>query len=191
MDETDALLRSSTIEKVVNATATLRDKCIVKILAQTGMKRVELHNLDARDVDFERRLIHIRERKLGSRLIPFTSSRLFAGSSDLSINWKPLLHVYEAKRTNPRTIPLSEDLFVDLRHLLGRRRKGPVLTNSRGERLTIRQINNIVSKAGRRAGVKRVTCKALREYFIYEWKNLERSREELARILGQIPEGDR
>jgi len=150
VERVDSFLTSPTVEKVVNATTTLRDKCILKMLAQTGMKRVELYNLDVPDVDLDQATVTIRER--GSR--------------------------------STRAFPISDDLLVDLRHLLGRRQKGPVFTNSRGERLGVRQINNVVSTTGKRAGVLGLTCKALREFFVYEWKSLGRSRKGLARILG-------
>jgi len=95
------------IKKVINAALHFRDRCILKTFAQTAMRRFELVNLDVRDIDFERRLIHIREGKGGKA----------------------------------RTIPASEDLLGDLKHLLGNRKKGqslptPGVRSSRSGRST-------------------------------------------------------
>jgi len=77
------------------------------------MRRFELANLDVRGLDFERRLVYIREGKGGKA----------------------------------RTIPASGNLLGDLKHLLGNREKGPVFTNSRSDKHTLRQINNVVARA--------------------------------------------
>ncbi len=86
------------IKKIINAARSFRDRCIIKILAEITIRWFELADLDIRDVDFEHRLIYIREGKGGKS----------------------------------RTIPVSEELLRDLRHLLGSRKKGPVFTNPRG-----------------------------------------------------------
>lgn len=150
-------LPSRDIKKVINAATTFRDRCIVKTFAQMAMRRFEVANLDIRDVDFERRLIHIREGKGGKA----------------------------------RTIPASEDLLGDLRHLTGTRKRGPVFTNPRDGKLSVRQLNNIVAKAGRRADVanpnpkyKNLTCHLFRHSFAREWKRQGGSTESLSKILG-------
>ena len=145
------------VKKIINAAIHFRDRCILKTFAQTAVRRFELVNLDVRDVDFERRFIHIREGKGGKA----------------------------------RTIPASEDLLGDLKHLLGNRKKGPVFTNSRGGKLTVRQINNIVARAGERAGIgnpnpkyKNLTCHLFRHSFARQWKKQGGSTESLSKILG-------
>jgi len=84
------------------------------------MRKSELDDLDVRDIDFERRLIHIREGKGGKE----------------------------------RMIPSSGELLGHPKHLLGNCKKEPVYTNSRGDKLTVRQINNIVARAGEQAGIQ-------------------------------------
>ncbi len=145
------------IKKIINAATSFRDRCIIKTLAQTAIRRFELANLDIRDVDFEQRVIHIREGKGGKT----------------------------------RTIPASEELLGDLRHLLGSRKKGPVFTNPRGDKLAVRQINRIVANAGEQAGVenpnpkyKNITCHLFRHSFAREWKKQGGSLESLSKILG-------
>jgi len=84
------------------------------------MRRFKSANLDVRDIDFERRLIDIREGKGGKA----------------------------------QTIPATEDLLGDLKHLLGKHRKEAVFTNPSGDKLTVRQINNIIARPGQRAGIQ-------------------------------------
>ena len=150
-------LSPTDIKKAINAAKTFRDRCILKTFAQTGLRRFELASLDVRDLDFERKLVHIQEGKGGKA----------------------------------RTIPVSEDLLGDLRHLLGSRKGGPVFTNPRDDKLSLRQINKIVANAGRQAGVdnpnpnyKNVTCHLFRHSFAREWKRKGGSIESLSKILG-------
>ena len=146
------------LRKLIHAAESFRDRCILKTLAMTAVRRFELANLDIRDIDFERRRLYIREGKGGKE----------------------------------RTIPVSEDLLGDLRHLLGRRRQGPVFASARGGgKLSVRQINQLVAKAGKKAGVenpnpkyKNITCHLFRHTFAREWKRQEGSIETLSKILG-------
>ena len=65
-----------------------------------------------------------------------------------------------------------------------------MFTNSRGEKLTVRQINNIVARAGERAGLgnpnpkyKNLTCHLFRHSFARQWKKQGGSTESLSKIL--------
>ena len=102
------------------------------------------------------------------------------------------LYIREGKGGKERTIPVSEDLLGDLRHLLGRRRQGPVFASARGGgKLSVRQINQLVAKAGKKAEVenpnpkyKNITCHLFRHTFAREWKRQAGSIETLSKILG-------
>lgn len=145
------------VQKLINAAESFRDRCIIKMFAQTGIRRFELRNLDVRDLDVERRLIHIREGKGGKS----------------------------------RTIPCSEDLLGDLKHLLHTRKTGPVFLSNRGQALTLQMLNNIVAKAGRQAGLQNpnpkythINCHLFRHTFARLWKDAGGSLESLSKILG-------
>jgi integrase/recombinase XerD len=97
-----------------------RDRCIIKLLAYTGMRREELQALDVQDVDFDRSLIIIRKGKFGKA----------------------------------RTVPVAKDVLGDLKFLIGERLKGPLFASQKSERISLRQINEIVAKAGRLANIK-------------------------------------
>ena len=101
-------LSEQDIKRIINAARSFRDRCILKTLAQTAMRRFELASLDIRDVDFERGVIHIRESKEGKA----------------------------------RTIPASEGLLEDLRHLLGSPKKGPTPTPE-GISLTLSRLTEL------------------------------------------------
>ena len=53
------------VGQLINAAPTFQYRCIIKMFAQTGIRRFELMELDIRDIDFERRFIHIRKGKGG------------------------------------------------------------------------------------------------------------------------------
>jgi integrase/recombinase XerD len=150
-------LRPAEIKKVIYAAKTFRDRCLIKALAQTGIRRAEVANLDIRDVDFTKRLAEIREGKGGKS----------------------------------RTIPITDELASDLKHLIGGRKTGPVFQSNRAGPLTLRQVNWIVAAAGDRSGVKnpnpaysRITCHLFRHSFAREWKRRGGSIESLSKILG-------
>ena len=50
-----------------------RDRCLLKLLAQSGLRRFEVSALDIRDLDFPTRRLHVREGKGGkSRIVPLS-----------------------------------------------------------------------------------------------------------------------
>ena len=56
-------LKPHEIKKLIYACDNFRDRCIIKLLAYTGMRREEIRELDIQDIDFERRRIQIRMGK--------------------------------------------------------------------------------------------------------------------------------
>lgn len=144
-------------KKIVYAAKNFRDRCLLKTLAYTAIRRAELADLDVKDVDFEKKTIEIRE-----------------GKGDKS-----------------RTIPITDELSSDLKHLIGRRKKGYIFESNRGGKLTLRQVNWLVAKAGQESGVKNpnpkydnITCHLFRHSFAREWKKKGGSIESLSKILG-------
>src|SRR3989304_3125976 len=66
-------LKPEQIKALIYSTKNPRDRCIVKLLAYSGMRREELQQLNAEDLDFERHLITIRSGKFGKmRTIPIS-----------------------------------------------------------------------------------------------------------------------
>lgn len=84
----------------------------------------------------------------------------------------------------PTVVPLLE-------HLINGRRSGPLILNSRGQRLSVRSINEIVASVARAVGVsnpnpryRNVTPHLLRHSFARNWKRSAGSLESLQKILG-------
>ena len=150
-------LGAEEIKKIIYAAANFRDRCLIKALAHTAIRRAELASLDIRDIDFERHLLQIREGKGGKS----------------------------------RTVPISEELASDLKHLNGNRKSGPIFLSQRKGPLTLRQVNWIVAQVGIASGVKNpnpgckyITCHLFRHSFAREWKKRGGSIESLSKILG-------
>lgn len=104
---------------------------------------------------------------------------------------KKLAEIREGKGGKSRTVPITEELASDFKHLIGSRKTGPVFQSNRGGPLTLRQVNWIVATAGDRSGVKnpnpnhsRITCHLFRHSFAREWKKRGGSIESLSKILG-------
>jgi len=70
--ESEFYLSRREIERIIYTASNFRDRCILKLLWKTGIRRSEISGLDVRDMDFEKRLIHIREGKgAKARIVPF------------------------------------------------------------------------------------------------------------------------
>ena len=66
-------LNPAEIKRGIYATRSFRDRCLVKTLAHTALRRAELTSLDVRDLDFTRNLLQVREGKGGkSRTAPMS-----------------------------------------------------------------------------------------------------------------------
>ncbi len=150
-------LKPAEIKKIIYAAKHYRDRCMIKTLAHTAVRRAELAALDVRDIDFDRNLVQIREGKGGKS----------------------------------RTVPISEELANDLKHLIGSRKTGPLFLSQRETQLTVRQVNWIVARVGQASGVTNpnpkyeyINCHLFRHSFAREWKRQGGSIETLSKILG-------
>ena len=66
-------LKPAEIRKLIYAAESPRDRCLIRTLAETGIRRAELAALDVRDVDLEVRRLTIRSGKGGKeRVVPIT-----------------------------------------------------------------------------------------------------------------------
>lgn len=64
-------LKPVEIKKLVIASANFLDRCVIKTLYWLGLRRHELVNLDARDIDFERKRVNVRRGKgEKTRIVP-------------------------------------------------------------------------------------------------------------------------
>jgi integrase len=151
-------LKSGEIRKVIYATDSFRDRCILKTFAQTGIRRAELAALDVRDVDLQRRRLQVREGK-GSkdRVLPITDEL----ASDLA-------HLIGKRKTGP--------LFVSQRGCAISPRSLNRIVVDAGSRAGVENPN---PKYG-----GRLTPHLFRHSFARAWKAGGGSIESLSKILG-------
>lgn len=68
-------LKPREVQKLINAAPTFRDRCLIRMLVDTGMRRSEVAALDIRDVDLAAQRVTIRSGKGGKqRIVPITES---------------------------------------------------------------------------------------------------------------------
>jgi len=68
-------LTAGQMQRIIEAARSMRDKALIQLLAETGIRRSEAANLDVGDVRLTERLILIRQGKgMKSRLVPITDS---------------------------------------------------------------------------------------------------------------------
>lgn len=153
-------LNPAAMRKVIYATESFRDRCILKAFAQTRIRRAELGNLDVRDVDLERRRLQIRGGKgAKDRTIPITAEL----ASDLA-------HLIGKRKTGP--------LFVSLRRTAVSVRQLNRIVVDAGARAGIENPNP------KHHG--RLTSHLFRHSFARAWKAKGGSIESLAKILGHL-----
>jgi len=115
------------INQIISQAKNLKESCVMKILARTGMRRFELANLRVKDVEYERKRIFIAKGKGGN-----------------------------AKDPKSRTVPVDEDTLQSIRfYLNGRKGSYLIQSNKKGDKaISLSQINRIVSNCAKRANVK-------------------------------------
>jgi len=159
----DYHLSSAQVERVIyrgpaRGCHAWRDRCLLKLLAQTGARRFEAAGLDVADLDLGARRIHIREGKGGrSRLIPI--------SDDLASDLDQLISL---RRRGP--------VFLSGR---GRRlsiRQVSRIVSDAGARAGVR--NPDPDSQGR------LGCHLFRHTLARRWKDSGAPIESLSRILG-------
>src|SRR3989338_3948321 len=114
------------INAIIASAKNLKESVILKILARTGMRRFELANLKAKDVDFERKRIFIERGKGGNKREP-----------------------------RSRTVPIDDDTLQSLKFYLNSRKTGFLIesNNKSHEGISLSQINRIIANSAARANV--------------------------------------
>ncbi len=71
-------LKPSELKKLLFATTSFRDRCLVKALYWLGLRRKELCGLDMRDLDFERKRVKIRGKGDKVRIVPIVDDEFLS-----------------------------------------------------------------------------------------------------------------
>ena len=152
-------LSKSELKRLINGVSNKRDRALIALFVDTGIRRFEAAAIEARDIDFVEEMLIVRCGK-GGRL---------------------------------RLLPLSPRLCTLLRELVSPVPSEPVFRTAQGRALSTRQINRIVARAGKHAGLhnpnprrKNLTCHLIRHSFARLWKDAGGNIETLARILGHV-----
>ena len=137
----------------------MRDELLVRSLYETWARIGETLRVDVRDIDFDNCSILIRHPK-----------------------GRAVFRIEDGRRVHVDTVHQQRQVFFSdytrdlMIRYLQRRKRGPLLANSRKKRLSTRQAERIVDSHAKAAGIQRivgytkkgreirlVTCKALRE----------------------------
>lgn len=150
-------LKPAEIKKVIYAAKNFRDRCLIKTLAQTAVRRAEAATLDVRDVDLERNLMNIREGKGGkSRTVPITDEL----ASDFQ-------HLIGTRKSGP--------LFLSQRD---------AQLTVRQVNWIVAQVGKASGVKNPNSRYQNITCHLFRHSFAREWKKRGGSIESLSKILG-------
>lgn len=150
-------LKPAELRKLVTAAATPRDRCIVRLLADTGIRRAELVALDVRDVNVEQRDLTIRSGKGGKlRVVPLTDE--LAQEFGFLIGRRATGPLFLSLRKGSLTVRQLNRIVHDVGQLAG--------------------VDNPNPDAGG------ITCHLFRHTFARQWKQRGGDIETLTNILG-------
>ena len=168
-----------------------------------GKRRVALKNRTGSNAEYHLTLKQIekiinasqclRDRVL-IQILAFTGIRR-AETAALEVNDilrnEKLLRIRFGKGNKQRLVPLPDFVLAGIQSLIGQQTIGAIFLSRNGQELSCRQLNRIVGKAGRDAGVNNpnpkygnITCHLFRHSFARHWKDKQGSIESLSKILG-------
>ncbi len=150
-------LKPAEIRKIIYAAPNPRDRCLVRTLAETGIRRAEVASLDVRDLDLEDRRLAIRSGKGGKeRVVPLTEEL----ASDLRL-------LIGRRGTGP--------IFLSNRQAALTPRQVNRIVARAGELASVKNPN---------PSAEGITCHLFRHSFARHWKQRGGDIESLAHILG-------
>jgi len=105
-------LKPKEIKRLIGSARNQRDKTLIKLIAHTGMRRNEARLLEVRDIEYDRKQIHVRRGKFDkSRVVPVTSDLL----SDLRnyIGYRETGYVFQGRGEKPISPRLVNNIVGD------------------------------------------------------------------------------
>ena len=121
----------------------LRNRTLVALMAESGLRVSEIVNLRTRDLSAKRDRIRIVDGKGGDRIVYLTE----AGTARL-VAWLAL---------RGKVIPVSPFVFPQLRIAAYRDPRGKLDLKERGTKLSTSYVRALTARLGRKAGVERRT----------------------------------
>ena len=150
-------LSAEQIRRLIEAAPTHRDRALLRLLAETGIRRQELAMLEASDIDVATRLIFVRHGKGGKRrMIPLTDT--------LALELSMMIR----KPNQSPVFASRQSEFLSLRQINR-------IVAQAGIRAGITHPNPKCAH---------ITCHLLRHSFARLWKSHNGSIESLSKILG-------
>lgn len=130
------------VKRLLASIDDIRHELIIKVLLNTGVRNTELRMITIQDIDFHNRslsFISLKKRKGIKHTKPYDQMR----RKDF-VNYPT------------KTIPVSADLIKDIKQYLKVYRPSKyIFVNRAGQPLTIKGINDIVSKYAEKSGIQK------------------------------------
>ncbi len=150
-------LSADQVKLLIEAQNNTRDRTLVRLLAETGIRRSEAANLKTEDIDFDQRTIVVRNGKGGkTRIVPITST--------LAIELRQI------------RVPESDVCLFRSRQATG--------LSPRQINRIVAQAGQVAGVQSPNPSRRQVTCHLLRHTFARLWKAQGGSIESLSKILG-------
>lgn len=85
------------IKKMISCSENIKHKCLLSLLYSSGMRQGELLNLEIRDIDSDRMIIHIRRAKGNKDRITSLSHLCLDQLRKYYLEWRPQKYLFEGR----------------------------------------------------------------------------------------------
>ena len=119
-------LQLKDIKKLVFATNSFRDRCLLKTLFWAGLRREEAAQLDVRDIDFERKRMTIRGKGDKTRSVPIVDDELLSDLKHL-IGGQTKGAVFPGPNGHPLTVRMINHITKQAGERAGVKNPNPAL----------------------------------------------------------------
>ena len=90
------VLTKDEVARMVHCLDNIKHKLIIQVLYDSGLRVSELVNLKINDINFLRKVIHVKAGKGGKDRLTIISNRVLAGISEYLLEYQPLGYLFES-----------------------------------------------------------------------------------------------
>lgn len=117
LKRSEATLSNREAVNIINSTKSFRDRSIIKCLYYLGLRVSEVASLEVGDIDFSRKVVHIKRSKFGkTRTVPFIDNNFLTDLRQLSNSMRSTDLLFPVKRRMIQHIVMKAGETANITH---------------------------------------------------------------------------